>query len=112
MILITAMHTPGHTPEHLSFLIEDQGGGANEPMGIVTGDFVFVGDVVPTDLLESAAGVTGTQEPSARKLFESIAKFRELNDYTQVLPGHGAGSACGKALGAVTVSTVGHEKKV
>jgi len=110
-IVITAVHTPGHTPEHLSFLIEDQGGGADEPMGIVTGDFVFVGDVGRPDLLETAAGVEGVREPSARKLFESIQKFRKLDDFVQVLPGHGAGSACGKALGAMPVSTVGYEKR-
>ncbi len=110
-IVITALHTPGHTPEHLSFLIEDQGGGADEPMGIATGDFVFVGDVGRPDLLETAAGVEGVMEPSARRLYGSIMKFRELEDFVQVLPGHGAGSACGKALGAVPVTTVGYEKR-
>src|SRR5690606_8475517 len=53
---LTAIHTPGHTPEHLSFLLTDRGGGATRPMGIVTGDFVFVGDLGRPDLLEQAAG--------------------------------------------------------
>ncbi len=110
-IEITAVHTPGHTPEHLCFLIEDQGGGANEPMGIASGDFVFVGDVGRPDLLEQAAGIAGMQEPSARMLYQSLQAFKELPDYVQVLPGHGAGSACGKALGAVPVSTVGYERR-
>lgn len=98
-IQITALHLPGHTPEHLCFLIEDHGGGANEPMALVSGDFMFVGDVGRPDLLESAAGLIGSREPGARQLYESIQKFTELAEYIQVLPGHGAGSACGKALG-------------
>lgn len=110
-IQITAVHTPGHTPEHLSFLIEDHGAGADEPMAIATGDFVFVGDVGRPDLLESAAGQAGAMEPSARTLFRSLFEFAKLPEFLQVLPGHGAGSACGKALGAVPTSTVGYEKR-
>jgi hydroxyacylglutathione hydrolase len=110
-IRITALHTPGHTPEHMSFLVTDIGGGAAEPMGIATGDFVFVGDVGRPDLLESAAGEQGAKEPSARALFESLKQFVALPEYLQVWPGHGAGSACGKALGAIPQSTVGYEKR-
>ncbi|MEZ4416814.1 MAG: rhodanese-like domain-containing protein [Gemmatimonadota bacterium] len=110
-IRIEAVHTPGHTPEHLSFLITDEGGGANEPMGIASGDFVFVGDLGRPDLLETAAGVEGAMEPSARRLWESATRFLELPDYLQVWPGHGAGSACGKALGAVPETTVGYERR-
>lgn len=110
-IRFTALHTPGHTPEHISFMVTDRGGGAEEPMGIATGDFVFVGDVGRPDLLETAAGVVGAQDASARVLYQSIRKFRELPDYLQLWPGHGAGSACGKALGAVPQSTVGYEKR-
>nr|WP_243664236.1 MBL fold metallo-hydrolase [Rhodothermus marinus] len=57
-----AVHTPGHTPEHLCYLVTDRGGGATEPMGIVTGDFVFVGDLGRPDLLESAARISGMKE--------------------------------------------------
>ncbi|MEO1369277.1 MAG: MBL fold metallo-hydrolase, partial [Acidobacteriota bacterium] len=110
-IEIRALHTPGHTPEHLSFVITDSGGGAEEPIGVVTGDFVFVGDVGRPDLLESAAGVAGQMDPSARTLHRSLDRFLDLPDYVQVWPGHGAGSACGKALGAVPSSTVGYEKR-
>jgi hydroxyacylglutathione hydrolase len=110
-IRITALHTPGHTPEHISYLVTDIGGGAAEPMGIATGDFVFVGDVGRPDLLESAAGVAGAKEPSARALYQSLKRFVELPEYLQVWPGHGAGSACGKALGAIPQSTVGYEKR-
>lgn len=110
-ILVTAVHTPGHTPEHLSFLVEDQGGGADQPMAGITGDFVFVGDVGRPDLLETAAGQVGAQEPSAHVLFQSVKAFAQWPDYLQVLPAHGAGSACGKALGSVPWSTVGYEKR-
>ncbi len=110
-IEIRALHTPGHTPEHLSFLVTDHGGGAEEPMGLMSGDFVFVGDVGRPDLLESAAGVAGAREPSARALHASLLRFLDLPDYLQIWPGHGAGSACGKALGAVPTSTVGYERR-
>jgi len=78
-------------------------------MGIISGDFVFVGDVGRPDLLESAAGIQGAMIPSAKDLFNSLQKFKSLRKYLQLWPGHGAGSACGKALGAVPVSTVGYE---
>lgn len=111
-IRFTAMHTPGHTPEHMCYLVVDQGGGANEPMGIVTGDFVFVGDLGRPDLLESAAGVEGIAKPSAHALWKSARRFlADLPDWLQVWPAHGAGSACGKALGAVPQSTVGYERR-
>jgi hydroxyacylglutathione hydrolase len=110
-IQIEALATPGHTPEHLSFLLSDTAAAA-EPMGIFTGDFVFVGDVGRPDLLERAAGLSGTMEAGARRLHNSLQAFKTLPDYLQVWPGHGAGSACGKALGAVPQSTVGYEKRV
>jgi hydroxyacylglutathione hydrolase len=110
-IEIKALHTPGHTPEHLSFVVTDRGGGATEPIGIASGDFVFVGDLGRPDLLESAAGIVGQREPSARRLYHSLDRFLDLPDFLQVWPAHGAGSACGKALGAVPMSTVGYEKR-
>ena len=105
------VHTPGHTPEHVAFLVTDVGGGADSPMGALTGDFVFVGDVGRPDLLETAAGIQGVKEDSARDLFRSANGFLGLEDYMQVRPAHGAGSACGKALGAVPQSTVGYERQ-
>ncbi|MBT3448295.1 MAG: MBL fold metallo-hydrolase [Bacteroidetes Order II. Incertae sedis bacterium] len=110
-IKLTVVHSPGHTPEHIAFLVTDMGGGADRPMGILTGDFVFVGDLGRPDLLESAAGVVGVMEPSARTLYKSVQDFLELDDFLQVWPAHGAGSACGKALGAVPMSTVGYERE-
>jgi len=110
-ITLTAVHTPGHTPEHLSFLVKD-GAAANEAGFFLTGDFVFVGDIGRPDLLEEAAGLQGTAEPGARQMFASLKrKFLSLPDYVQVWPGHGAGSACGKALGAVASTTVGYERR-
>ena len=109
-IKFECLHTPGHTPESVSYLLTDQGGGADKPMGIFTGDFVFVGSIGRPDLLEAAAGIANTAEPGARDLFRSVARFRELPDFLQVWPAHGAGSACGKGLGAIPSSTVGYEK--
>lgn len=106
---IEVLHTPGHTPEHISFLVTDTLA-TDRPMGAITGDFVFVGDVGRPDLLEKAAKVMGTMEAGARTLFRSIQRFKTFPDYLQIWPGHGAGSACGKALGAVPFSTLGYEK--
>lgn len=103
------LHTPGHTPEHISFLVTDTPA-TDKPMGAVTGDFVFVGDVGRPDLLEKAAKIVGTMEAGARTLYRSLNRFKQLPDYLQIWPGHGAGSACGKALGAVPFSTLGYEK--
>lgn len=107
-VTLEVMHTPGHTPEHISFVLYDRN--QTNPMGIFTGDFVFVGDIGRPDLLEEAAGIKGTTAIGAEQMFESLKKFKALPDYVQVWPGHGAGSACGKALGAVPTSTVGYEK--
>ncbi|OZI13590.1 MBL fold metallo-hydrolase [Bacillaceae bacterium SAS-127] len=104
------MHTPGHTPESISFIVTDKGGGSDVPMGIFTGDFVFVGDIGRPDLLEKAAGVKGTADAGALQMFDSVQRFKQLPDYLLVWPAHGAGSACGKSLGAVPLSTVGYEK--
>jgi hydroxyacylglutathione hydrolase len=108
-VRLDVLHTPGHTPEHLSFVITDTAA-SDRPMGALTGDFIFVGDVGRPDLLERAAKISGTMEASARALFASIQRFAQLPDYLQVWPGHGAGSACGKSLGAVPSTTLGYEK--
>mgnify|MGYP001617345397 CR=1 FL=1 len=108
-VRLDVMHTPGHTPEHLSFMLTD-GSATDRPMGVFSGDFVFVGDVGRPDLLERAAGLVGTMEAGARQLFASLQRFKQLPDYLQIWPGHGAGSACGKALGAVPSSTLGYER--
>ena len=103
------MHTPGHTPEHLTFLVTDTPA-TDKAMGAFTGDFIFVGDVGRPDLLERAANIQGTMIAGAKSLFQSIQRFKALPDYLQLFPGHGAGSACGKALGAVPSTSLGYEK--
>ena len=109
-IELKVLHVPGHTPEHLAFLLTDRAKGT-EPMGALTGDFLFVGDVGRPDLLERAAQAKGTMEQAARQLFLSLQRFRDLPDFLQIWPGHGAGSACGKSLSAVPQSTLGYEKR-
>ncbi|MBK9930242.1 MAG: MBL fold metallo-hydrolase [Saprospiraceae bacterium] len=108
-LTMEVLHTPGHTPESVSFLLTDNPA-SNKPVMLFTGDFVFVGDVGRPDLLEKAAGITGTSAVGAHQMYDSIRKFNALEDYIQVWPGHGAGSACGKALGSVPSTTVGYEK--
>lgn len=108
-IRIEVRHTPGHTPEHISFLVTDTAVG-ERPIGMLTGDFVFVGDVGRPDLLERAAKVAGSMEEAATQLYQSLQQLRELPDHLQLWPGHGAGSACGKSLGAMPQSTLGYER--
>jgi hydroxyacylglutathione hydrolase len=108
-VRLRALHTPGHTPEHLAFLVSDLSRG-EQITGAFTGDFIFVGDVGRPDLLERAAGATGTTEAAARQLYYSIREFLRLPDFVQIWPGHGAGSACGKSLGAMPQSTLGYER--
>ena len=109
-ITIRAVHTPGHTPEHLSFLVTD-GAFADEPGYLLTGDFVFAGDVGRPDLLDEAAGGIDTRFAGARQLFAALKRFVALPDHIQVFPGHGSGSACGKALGALPSTSVGYERR-
>ncbi|WP_019011812.1 MBL fold metallo-hydrolase [Deinococcus aquatilis] len=109
-IRIQAVHTPGHTPEHMSLLVTDTPRG-DTPSMMLTGDFVFVGDLGRPDLLDEAAGRQDTRYVGAKQMFASLRdKFLTLPDYVQVWPGHGSGSACGKALGAVPTTTVGYER--
>lgn len=109
-VRLEAVHTPGHTPEHLSFLVTDTG---DQEAGqhFLSGDFVFVGDLGRPDLLDEAAGGTDTRFPAARTLFRSLKeKFLTLPAAVRVWPGHGAGSACGRNLGSEPSTTVGQEK--
>ncbi|MDK7374997.1 MBL fold metallo-hydrolase [Weeksella virosa] len=105
---LEVMHTPGHTPESLTFLLK---GGKLQPIRAITGDFIFVGDVGRPDLLEKAAGQQGTQEEAAKQLFASIKRFSQLPDNTEIWPGHGAGSFCGKSLSNIPQSTLAEEKQ-
>ncbi len=105
-VAFEVLHTPGHTPEHLTFLVRAEG-----DYGLFTGDFVFVGDVGRPDLLEAAGDTDHTAEGMARTMFKSLERFKRLPEHQLVMPGHGAGTACGKALGAVPSSSVGYEKR-
>lgn len=109
-IKLEVLHTPGHTPESISFLLTDEGGGSSVPMGLFSGDFIFVGDIGRPDLLEKSVQMEGTTEIGAKQMYHSIEGVKDLPDYIQIWPGHGAGSPCGKALGAIPMSTLGYEK--
>ncbi len=108
-VRLDVVHTPGHTPEHITFVLTDEPA-SDKPLGAFTGDFVFVGDVGRPDLLERAANIKGTMEVGGRQLFASLQRFSKHSDGLLIWPGHGAGSACGKSLGGVPVSSLGYEK--
>lgn len=102
---ISVIETPGHTPEHISYVMSDTARG-EEPFGVFCGDTLFVGDVGRPDLFP------GKAEELAEKLFDSLFnKLLKLPDYCEVYPAHGAGSLCGRAMGAKWRTTIGYEKK-
>ena len=102
---LNVLETPGHTPEHISYVVKDLGR-ADDAVGVFCGDTLFVGDVGRPDLFP------GRAEKLAKKLYDSLFhKLMELPDYCEVYPAHGAGSLCGKAMGAKRRSTIGYEKK-
>lgn len=103
-ITIRVIETPGHTPEHLSYVITDESRG-KEPVVVFCGDTLFVGDVGRPDLFP------GKAKELASQLFDSLNKLKALPDFCEVLPAHGAGSLCGRAMGAKRRSTIGYEKK-
>ena len=82
-VTLDVLHTPGHTPEHLTFLVTD-GAAANEPIAAVTGDFIFVGDVGRPDLLERAANMKGTMEAGAKSLYLSLQQFATRPDLSLI----------------------------
>jgi len=108
-VRLDVLHVPGHTPEHIAFLVTDRAT-TESPLGLISGDFLFVGDVGRPDLLERAAGIAGTMKEAAHQLYSSLRRLDAFPDHLQVWPGHGAGSACGKSLGAVPQSTLGYER--
>ena len=108
-VKLEIMETPGHTPEGISILVYDLAKSRTEPLAVLTGDTLFIGDVGRPDLLASI-GVTADE--LADMLYESITnKLVKLPDATLVYPAHGAGSMCGKSLSKETVSTIGEQKK-
>ena len=108
-VKLEIMETPGHTPEGISILVYDLAKSRTEPLAVLTGDTLFIGDVGRPDLLASV-GVTADE--LADMLYDSITnKLVILPDATLVYPAHGAGSMCGKSLSKETVSTIGEQKK-
>lgn len=103
---LAAMHTPGHTPEHLSFLLYEPACSETDAVAIFTGDFVFVGSLGRPDLLgeEAKAGL-------AKKLFASVQRLKSLPDGLEIFPGHGAGSLCGAGIGDGGETTLGFERR-
>jgi glyoxylase-like metal-dependent hydrolase (beta-lactamase superfamily II) len=97
------LHTPGHTPEHISILITDRTR-SDEPWFVLTGHTLMVGDLGRTELATSA-------EDGARALFSSVQRLKALPDYLEVLPGAYSGSVCGRSLSGKPVSTIGFEKR-
>ena len=105
-VQLEVLHTPGHTPESISLVVRPAPGA--EPAAVLTGDTLFIGDVGRPDLLASF-GVSARE--LATELHRSVRRLMELPDDTLVLPAHGAGSACGKALSTETVSTIGEQRR-
>ena len=106
-VRLKAIHTPGHTPEHVTWALYDDTRSREVPWLLFTGDFLFVGDVGRPDLLGEEA-----RKELAHQLYGSVFKtLPPLPDYTEVFPGHGAGSLCGKAIGSRRSSTVGYERR-
>jgi hydroxyacylglutathione hydrolase len=105
-VRITALHTPGHTPEHLSFLVFDTARSKSAPMLMLSGDFLFVGSLGRPDLLGEDA-----KHALAAKLFESTRrKLADLPDGLEIHPAHGAGSMCGAGMSGRPTSTLGYER--
>lgn len=102
-VTATIVHTPGHTPEHISLLVTDRTRGP-EPWFALTGHTLMVGDLGRTELASSA-------EDGAKALFASVARLKELPDHVEVLPGAYSGSVCGRSLSGKPTSTIGFEKR-
>ena len=101
-VVLHAIHTPGHTPEHLSFLLED---GTGKPLAMFSGDFLFVGSLGRPDLLGEEAKVE-----LARAMYRSVQRIKALPDALAIYPGHGAGSLCGAGMSDAAETTLGVEK--
>jgi glyoxylase-like metal-dependent hydrolase (beta-lactamase superfamily II) len=102
-VTMTVMHTPGHTPEHVSFLVTDRTR-SSEPWFVLTGHTLMVGDLGRTELATTA-------EEGARALFLSASRLKALPDHIEVLPGAYSGSVCGRGLSGKPMSTIGFEKR-
>ena len=102
-VTIKVLHTPGHTPEHISLVVTDHTR-SEEPWFVLTGHTLMVGDLGRTELATSA-------EEGARNLFASMQRLKALPDHLEVLPGAYSGSVCGRSLSGKPTSTIGFEKR-
>jgi glyoxylase-like metal-dependent hydrolase (beta-lactamase superfamily II) len=102
-VSIKVLHTPGHTPEHISLVVTDRTHG-DDPWFVLTGHTLMVGDLGRTELASSA-------EQGARDLFRTVQRLKTLPDYLEVLPGAYSGSVCGRALSGKPISTIGFERR-
>jgi hydroxyacylglutathione hydrolase len=106
-VRLRAVHTPGHTYEHVAWALFDDSRSKDTPWLVFTGDFLFVGDVGRPDLLGDDA-----RKKLAHQLYESVfGVLPGLPDFTEVFPAHGAGSLCGKAIGSRGSSSLGYERR-
>ncbi len=107
-IKLYPLHTPGHSPDSISIVLEHEG----RPKAVFTGDTLFIGDCGRPDLREGVGNLQATRETLARQMYHSLRnKLLPLPDETIVYPAHGAGSLCGKALKTAQSSTMGEEKQ-
>jgi hydroxyacylglutathione hydrolase len=105
-VILTARHTPGHTPEHLSYEIAEKDR-RDTPWGVFTGDSLFVGSAGRPDLLGDEE-----TEKLVEQLFHTLRDyFLKLEDGVVIYPCHGAGSACGADIGDRPMSTIGYERR-
>ncbi len=108
-VRLKAIHTPGHSPDSISVIVEDETG---KDHAIFTGDSLFIGDVGRPDLREKAGNIRARREEMAHEMYRTVQeKFRKLDDDVLVLPAHGAGSLCGKNLSDKLQSTIGEQKR-
>lgn len=106
-IRLKSLHTPGHSPDGISIVLEHKG----QDRAVFTGDTLFIGDVGRPDLRESAGNITAKREELARQMYHSTRqKLMKLADDVVVYPAHGAGTLCGKQLSEANRSTIGAEK--
>ncbi len=104
--LVTVRHTPGHTPEHVSYVVAEKDH-PDTPWGVLTGDSLFVNSAGRPDLLGSSE-----TEELTKKLFHTLRDyFLTLPDSVMIFPAHGHGSPCGADIGDRLQSTIGYERK-